>query len=94
MGKPRSHKAEKVLERLEKKLNRQIVMSLAACVHCGNCSSSCHYVLANPDDPTYQPSYKADQPANAPTAGVVRSTARWASITLPLTVWREAYWSQ
>ncbi len=61
MGKPRSHKAEKVLERLEKKLNRQIVMSLAACVHCGNCSSSCHYVLANPDDPTYQPSYKADQ---------------------------------
>jgi len=44
-----------------KKLNRQIVGSLAACVHCGMCSESCHYVLANPDDPTYQPAYKADK---------------------------------
>ncbi|TKJ37281.1 hypothetical protein CEE37_14330 [candidate division LCP-89 bacterium B3_LCP] len=61
MGRVRSHNAEKVLERLEKKINRQIATSLAACVHCGNCSSCCHYVLANPDDPTYQPSYKADQ---------------------------------
>ena len=57
----RSHKAQKVLERFEKKLNRQIVSSMVACVHCGNCSDSCHYVLANPDDPTYQPSYKADR---------------------------------
>ncbi len=61
MAKERSHKATKVLERLEQKVNRQIAMSLAACVHCGNCSDSCHYVLANPDDPTYQPSYKADK---------------------------------
>ncbi|MCP4570146.1 MAG: response regulator [FCB group bacterium] len=57
----RSHKAQKVLERFEKKLNRQIVGSLVACVHCGNCTNSCHYVLANPDDPTYAPAYKADQ---------------------------------
>lgn len=61
MAKERSHKATKVLERLDQKVNRQIALSLAACVHCGNCSDSCHYVLANPDDPTYQPSYKADK---------------------------------
>jgi Fe-S oxidoreductase/ActR/RegA family two-component response regulator len=57
----RSHKADKVVERMGKKLNRQIVGSLVACVHCGMCTESCHYVLANPDDPTYAPAYKADQ---------------------------------
>ncbi len=57
----RSYKAEKVIERLGKKLNRQIVGSLAACVHCGMCTRSCHYVLTNPDDPTYAPAYKADK---------------------------------
>jgi Fe-S oxidoreductase/CheY-like chemotaxis protein len=57
----RSHKAQKVLERFEKKLNRQIVGSLVACVHCGNCTNSCHYVLANPGDPTFAPAYKADR---------------------------------
>jgi len=53
--------AQKVLERFEKKLNRQIVGSLVACVHCGNCTETCHYVLSNPGDPTYAPAYKADQ---------------------------------
>jgi Fe-S oxidoreductase/CheY-like chemotaxis protein len=57
----RSHKADKVVERMQKKLNRQLVGSLVACVHCGMCTQSCHYVLANPDDPTYAPAYKADQ---------------------------------
>jgi len=57
----RSHKAQRVLEGFEKKLNRQIVGSLVACVHCGNCTNSCHYVLANPGDPTYAPAYKADR---------------------------------
>jgi Fe-S oxidoreductase/CheY-like chemotaxis protein len=61
MGKTRSHKAEKVLERLGQKLNRQVVGSLVACVHCGNCTDSCHYVLANPGDPTYAPAWKADR---------------------------------
>jgi Fe-S oxidoreductase/ActR/RegA family two-component response regulator len=60
-NKQRSHKAQKVLERFEKKLNRQVVGSLVACVHCGNCTEACHYVLANPDDPTYAPAYKADR---------------------------------
>ncbi len=56
----RSYKAQKALERFEKKLNRQIVGSLVGCVHCGNCTDSCHYVLANPDDPSYAPAAKAD----------------------------------
>ena len=43
------------------KLNRQMVGSLVGCVHCGNCTEACHYVLANPGDPTYAPAYKADQ---------------------------------
>jgi Fe-S oxidoreductase len=57
----RSRKAEKLLERFAKKLNRQMVSSLVACVHCGNCIEACHYVLANPGDPTYAPAYKADR---------------------------------
>ncbi len=43
------------------KLNRQMVASLTACVHCGMCTESCHYVLANPGDPTYAPAWKADR---------------------------------
>ena len=57
----RSHKAGKFVEGMGKKLNRQLVGSLVGCVHCGMCTESCHYVLANPDDPTYAPAYKADQ---------------------------------
>ncbi|MBI4849523.1 MAG: (Fe-S)-binding protein [Nitrospirae bacterium] len=60
-NKKRSYKAQKVIDRLGKKLNRQMVGSLAACVHCGMCTDSCHYVLANPGDPTYAPAYKADK---------------------------------
>ena len=61
MAKQRSWKAQKVVDRLQEKLNRQVMLSLAACVHCGMCTDQCHYVLANPDDPTYAPSYKADK---------------------------------
>ena len=57
----RSYKSQKVIDRMAKKVNRQIALSLAACVHCGNCTDSCHYVLANPGDPTYAPAYKADR---------------------------------
>ncbi len=57
----RSHKAQVVIERMGKKLNRQMVGSLVGCVHCGMCTEACHYVLANPGDPTYAPAYKADQ---------------------------------
>jgi len=57
----RSHKAEVVVERMKQKVTRQMASSLLACVHCGMCTQSCHYVLANPDDPTYAPAYKADK---------------------------------
>jgi len=59
--KQRSHKAQTVIDRMGKKLNRQIVGSLTACVHCGLCTETCHYVLANLGDPTYAPAYKADK---------------------------------
>jgi len=59
--KEKSPKAQKVIERMGQKLNRQMAGSLLACVHCGMCTDSCHYVLANPDDPTYAPAYKADR---------------------------------
>jgi Fe-S oxidoreductase len=61
MQQVRSWKAQKVIERLSQKINRQILLSLEACVHCGLCTDQCHYVLANPDDVTYAPAYKADQ---------------------------------
>ena len=57
----RSHKAQTLIERLPAKINRQAMLSLEACVHCGLCTDQCHYVLANPGDPTYAPSYKADK---------------------------------
>lgn len=57
----RSYRAQKVIERMARKLNRQLVASLAACVHCGMCTESCHYVLTNPGDPTYAPAWKADR---------------------------------
>ena len=57
----RSYRCEKVIERLHKKVNRQVLVSLEACVHCGMCTDQCHYVLANPGDVTYMPSYKADR---------------------------------
>ena len=61
MSVARSYKAQKVIDRLQVKVNRQIMLSLAACVHCGMCTDQCHYVLANPGDPTYAPAYKADR---------------------------------
>jgi len=61
MAAQRSYKCEKVIERLHKKVNRQVLASLEACVHCGMCTDQCHYVLANPGDVTYMPSYKADK---------------------------------
>ncbi len=61
MATQRSYRCEKVIERLHKKVNRQVLVSLEACVHCGMCTDQCHYVLANPGDVTYMPSYKADK---------------------------------
>jgi Fe-S oxidoreductase/CheY-like chemotaxis protein len=60
MARTRSYKAQKFIEGFQKKVNRQAMLSLAACVHCGLCTDQCHYVLTNPDDPTYAPAYKGD----------------------------------
>ena len=57
----KTHKIKMMEEQLQKKLSRQVVGSIVGCVHCGMCNDSCHYVLANPDDPKMTPSYKADQ---------------------------------
>jgi Fe-S oxidoreductase len=61
MTRTRSYKTQKVVERLRSKVNRQAMLSLEACVHCGLCADQCHYVLANPGDITFAPAYKADQ---------------------------------
>ena len=61
MANQRTWKAQKLVDRLEQKVNRQVMLSLEACVHCGLCTDQCHYVLANPDDPTYAPAYKGDR---------------------------------
>ena len=61
MSRTRSHKAERVIERMRQKVTRQMMLSLEACVHCGLCTDQCHYVLANPGDITYAPAHKADK---------------------------------
>jgi Fe-S oxidoreductase len=55
-----SPKAQAVVLAFQKKLSRQAVLSLAACVHCGMCNESCHYYLAT-GDPKMTPAYKVDQ---------------------------------
>ncbi len=56
-----TYKIQVMRELLAKKLTRPVVGSLVACVHCGMCNESCHYVLTHPDDPKMTPSFKADQ---------------------------------
>ena len=58
---PEADNARRFLELLRRRLDRPLVLSLAACVHCGRCAESCHYALARPEDPTMTPVYKADE---------------------------------
>ena len=88
MSKERSHKATKVLERLSKKLNRQVVGSLVACVHCGMCTDSCHYVQTNPDDPTYAPAYKADR-----LRKIFKKHHDWTGRVIPWWVGAKSVWT-
>ncbi|MEW6744312.1 MAG: response regulator [Planctomycetota bacterium] len=55
-----SDKAAKATESFKKKMTRQAILSLGACVHCGQCTESCHYYLVTLD-PKMAPAYKADQ---------------------------------
>ncbi len=55
-----SEKARKFVESFRKKINRQALLSLGACVHCGLCTESCHYYLVT-KDPRMAPAFKADR---------------------------------
>jgi Fe-S oxidoreductase len=59
---PADDKAKKAVDSFRKKLsaNRQAILSLGVCVHCGMCTESCHYYLAT-KDPKMAPAYKADR---------------------------------
>ncbi|MCX6638244.1 MAG: (Fe-S)-binding protein, partial [Acidobacteria bacterium] len=78
MSGTRSYKARKLVERLQAKVNRQIMLSLEACVHCGLCTDQCHYVLSNPGDVTYAPAYKADR-----IRKLFKAHIDWTGKTLP-----------
>lgn len=58
---PTADNTRRFLQLLKQRLNRELVTSFAACVHCGMCAESCHYYLARPFDPTMTPVYKAEQ---------------------------------
>jgi Fe-S oxidoreductase/ActR/RegA family two-component response regulator len=55
-----SEKAKKFNDLFKSRLNRQHVLSLGACAHCGMCNDSCHYFLTE-RDPKMTPAYKADR---------------------------------
>ena len=57
--KKRSKKAQQVIDRMGKKLNRQMAGSLAACVHCGMCAEACLFYEAT-NDPKYTPIHKLE----------------------------------
>ena len=78
MSGTRSYKAQELIERLQVKVNRQIMLSLEACVHCGLCTDQCHYVLSNPGDVTYAPAYKADR-----IRKLFKAHFDWTGKTLP-----------
>ena len=52
---------EKVYNALKEQVDAADASFFSSCVHCGMCTDACHYVLANPGDPTYAPAYKADR---------------------------------
>ncbi len=54
-----SEKALKFNKIFKERLNRQHVLSLQACAHCGMCNESCHYFLLD-KDPKMTPAAKAD----------------------------------
>jgi len=56
----RSEKARAIIDGFQNKLNRQAVLSLATCVHCGLCNDSCHYYLATGEACT-TPAAKVDE---------------------------------
>jgi len=60
MAVKRSEKAQNVVDNFKKKVNRQALLALGTCAHCGLCNDSCHYYLAT-GDPKMTPAYKTDK---------------------------------
>ncbi len=68
---------QRALESFKKRLTRQAVTSLQICVHCGQCSETCHYYLAT-DDPKMTPVYKMDR-----VRKVYKRTVDWLGRVAP-----------
>jgi Fe-S oxidoreductase len=68
---------QQALEAFKKRLTRQAITSLQVCVHCGQCSETCHYYLAT-DDPTMSPVYKMDK-----VRKVYKRTVDWLGRVAP-----------
>jgi len=49
------------LEKFSKLLDAKMQTYMNACVHCGLCADTCHYALANPEDPEMIPASKIDR---------------------------------
>ncbi len=52
-------KVNTAMNSMSRRMNRQLAVSMHACVHCGLCSDSCQFFLAT-DDPKMTPAYKAE----------------------------------
>ncbi len=68
---------QQALEAFKKRLTRQAITSLQVCVHCGQCSETCHYYLAT-GDPTMTPAYKMDK-----VRKVYKRTVDWLGRVAP-----------
>ncbi|MFA5795154.1 MAG: (Fe-S)-binding protein [Candidatus Brocadiia bacterium] len=52
---------KKALAKLDALLDGKMSVYMNACVHCGLCADTCHYSLANPEDPAMLPAAKIEQ---------------------------------
>jgi len=50
-----------ILDRMDQLLDGKMEVYMNACVRCGLCADTCHYALANPDDPEMIPAYKINK---------------------------------
>ncbi|UCG52880.1 MAG: response regulator [Candidatus Latescibacterota bacterium] len=75
-----SEKAKEFNQLFKERLNRQHVLSLTACAHCGMCNDSCHYFLAD-NDPKMTPAAKADS-----IRGIYKGHYDWLGKIVPFWV--------
>lgn len=61
MNSSTTYKSRVFTQAFQSKISRQIAGSFKACARCGLCTESCHYALANPEDPSYAPVVKAEK---------------------------------